>query len=239
MALRNLVRKWLPWHLVRKSAATYARDGLWTIHNADFMSDPAFRRAYSAGRATGSWGDADIEWRAHVALWAASQALHVQGDFIEFGVNRGGLSRAIVEYLDWSSHDRLFYLLDTFEGFDGDHPPSNSKEWFYTDTHEAVLQSFKAFSGIEIVKGSVPGTLSQVPAETIAYAHIDMNSVGPEEGALAWVWPRLSVGGIILLDDYGWRGHEPQKTMHDAFATARNHKVLTLPTGQGLLIRQA
>ena len=38
------------------------------------------------------------------------------GDFVECGVNKGFLSSAIMEYLDWNSLDRGFYLLDTFAG---------------------------------------------------------------------------------------------------------------------------
>lgn len=233
------LRRILPWHVIGKSQATFARDGLWTLHNADFLRDPAFARAYAAGRATGSWGGADIEWRVHVALWAAAQALAVRGDFIEFGVNRGGMSRAIVEYVDWAALGRSFFLLDTFAGFDPAYPASYDKNWQYGDTQALVAATFSAFPRIEIVKGTVPASLERVGSERIAFAHIDMNCVEPEREALEWLWPRLQTGGIILLDDYGWAGHEPQKEAHDRFAAERRHMILSLPTGQGLLVRHA
>ena len=44
-------------------------------------------------------------------------------------------------------------------------------------------------------------------------------------------------GGIILLDDYGWRDHEAQKSGWDEFARDRGVQILTMPTGQGLLIK--
>jgi hypothetical protein len=62
--------------------------------------------------------DYRIHWRAHIALWAAFSARTLEGDFVECGVNRGFMSSAIMEYLDWDSLGKTFYLLDTFAGLD-------------------------------------------------------------------------------------------------------------------------
>jgi predicted O-methyltransferase YrrM len=64
-----------------------------------------------------------------------------------------------------------------------------------------------------------------------------MNCAVPEKAALEYFWPRMAHGGIILLDDYGWRGYENQKRTHDNFAASVGHEVLPLPTGQGLIVR--
>jgi O-methyltransferase len=44
-------------------------------------------------------------------------------------------------------------------------------------------------------------------------------------------------GAIIVLDDYGWRKQINQKIAFDRFADAREVNILSLPTGQGLLIK--
>jgi transposase len=44
-------------------------------------------------------------------------------------------------------------------------------------------------------------------------------------------------GGIIVLDDYGWRKQINQKIAFDRFSELRNVKVLSLPTGQGIIIK--
>ena len=54
----------------------------------------------------------------HVGLWAASHAATIDGDFVECGVNRGVLSSAIMDYLEWDTVGKHFYLLDTFSGID-------------------------------------------------------------------------------------------------------------------------
>ena len=51
------------------------------------------------------------------------------------------------------------------------------------------------------------------------------------------IWDRLTPGGMIVLDDYGFGGHEEQRAAWDAFTAARGARVLALPTGQGLISR--
>ena len=95
----------------------YHQDGLYSIHNHEFMEDADFIRAYSRGlKAAGC--DYNWHWRVHVGLWAAAAAAKLPGDFVECGVNRGFLSSAIMALLDWDAHGRRFYLLDTFSGLD-------------------------------------------------------------------------------------------------------------------------
>jgi predicted O-methyltransferase YrrM len=64
-----------------------------------------------------------------------------------------------------------------------------------------------------------------------------MNNTAPEIAAAEHLWDRLVPGGIIVLDDYGWRKQINQKIAFDRFADARKVNVLSLPTGQGLLIK--
>ncbi|MFZ4594127.1 MAG: hypothetical protein ACOYOF_07715, partial [Verrucomicrobiaceae bacterium] len=67
----------------------YNADGLsvWG-KNLSFMKDERFVRAYDKGKRsghkfTGGPDDLHVEWRVHVALWAAEQASHLPGDFVE------------------------------------------------------------------------------------------------------------------------------------------------------------
>ena len=95
----------------------YNQDGLVTIHNHDFMESPTFKAAYQRGvKAAGT--DYSWHWRVHIGLWAAAMAARLPGDFVECGVNRGFLSSAIMQFLDWDSLGKQFYLLDTFRGID-------------------------------------------------------------------------------------------------------------------------
>jgi hypothetical protein len=52
------------------------------------------------------------------------------------------------------------------------------------------------------------------------------------------LWPKLVPNAFIVLDDYGWTAHHAQQNMWDAFAASKGKMIVTLPTGQGLLITE-
>ncbi|MEY2828640.1 MAG: hypothetical protein RIQ33_498 [Bacteroidota bacterium] len=95
--------------------AKYNYDGIATFHVAHFMDDYRFVRAYSKGKETGSWNKGDIPWRAYVACWAASHVKNIEGDFVECGVYRGGLSRTVIDYINFEElTQKKFYLFDAY-----------------------------------------------------------------------------------------------------------------------------
>lgn len=220
---------------------TYNQDALATRLNCDFMKDPRFQRAYQAGWETGSWCQ-HIHWRIHVACWAAQKGLGLEGDFVECGVNKGGLSRAVMEYVDFRSANRRFYLLDTFCGLRQEYMTATEKQHnvdahIYDECYDAVRRTFADFPGVEIIRGAVPETLTQVKAQKVAFLSIDMNCVQPEIAAAEFFWDKLSSGAVIIFDDYGWPGYIEQKHGVDQFAARKGVGVLSLPTGQGLIIK--
>lgn len=238
--------------LVRTAApAAYAQDGLISVHSHAFMQDPVFAKAYARGvKAIGGTDTYQWHWRIHIGLWAAKVGSLLEGDFVECGVNMGFLSSAIMEYLDWNSLDRDFYLLDTFAGLDerfmSDSERStgarkrnaeNLRRGFYVRGVEGVRANFAQWPRARIVEGSIPETLRLVAARRVAYLHLDMNCAPPEVAALAHFWDRLAVGALVLLDDYAYLGFTAQRLAMDDFARARGVTVCSLPTGQGLIIK--
>jgi O-methyltransferase len=217
---------------------TYMEDGLITRHTADFLHDEKFTAAYAKGKATGSWNGSNPRWRVYTACWAASHAAQLPGDFVECGVNRGGMALSIIEYLNFNSLNKKFFLLDTFEGFPEGAQPARENIGQYKDCYDDVVKTFAPYPGVVIVKGEVPGTLNQVPSEQIAYLSIDMNCAEPEIAVLRELWPRLVPNGIVLLDDYaGGPTHSLQKNAFDCLAREMDFRILTNPTGQGMIIK--
>ncbi len=216
-------------YMLYRARGSYLQDGLITAHNSDFRSDPTFREAYRLGKATGSWGRQDVEWRAYVCCWAAWSVRHKDGDFVECGVNRGGLSRAVMHYVGFASLGKRFWLLDTYEGL-VEHLISEEERQLgilpggYAPCYDEVVQTFAALSGVEIVKGIVPDTLDRVTSDAICYLSLDMNNMAPEIAAAEHFWDKLVSGGIIVLDDYGWRKQINQKIAFDRFAEQRGIK---------------
>lgn len=219
---------------------TYSDGMLITNKNCDFMKDPRFIEAY-----TKAVKQCDIPfafyWNLYITQWAAFHAKQLEGDFVECGVNRGIHAMSTMTYIGFNAlQNRKYYLFDTFCGLDKE--LSSEEEYLaykddYPDCYEFVVDSFKEYPNVVIVRGVVPKTLSQADIRKVAYLHIDMNCVLPELEALKFFWSKLETGGIVILDDYGWRGHEKQKRAEDDFVSSVGAKVLALPTGQGMIIK--
>lgn len=239
------VSPYLPHLMHIADKLTYDRDGLSTIHNADFLSDSKFQRAYSRGVAAHK--DYSIQWRTHVVTWAATTAMRTAGDFIECGVNRGFQSSAAMTYVDWNkTHgSRRFFLMDTFCGLAPEQvsPPEKAVgklEMFkdaYPECYEETKKNFEQFEDVVLIRGTIPNTLSQVDASQIAYMHIDMNCAAPEVAALRHFWDRLAKGAVVVLDDYAYHGYQPQKDAMDELGEELGFSVASLPTGQGLIVK--
>jgi O-methyltransferase len=236
------------YELLPKKGLTFSEDLLYTYHNADFINDTLFIESYNLGKATDKHGvllkNYDIRWRIHVLCWAAYHCTHLEGDFVDCGVNTGIFARSIINYTNFKSTGKKYYLLDTFSGMDPAY--STEKELLrhqeigydrQNQLYEDVKETFKEFN-VEIIKGAVPATLSLVKSKKISFLSIDMNCVLPEIEALNFFWERMASGGMIILDDYGYANStNDQKEAHDKFAKSKGIMILTLPTCQGLIIK--
>jgi hypothetical protein len=233
-----------------KVRGRYSQDGLFTLHSDHFRADPTFRAAYQRGVQASHGVDPDLEWRVHVALWAAQTALRVEGDFVECGVNAGFVSSAIMQGLEWNTIERRFFLVDTFSGpvltqYTREEIQKQRlaiakralEAGAYVTDLERVRANFAEWPQAIILQGAVPEVLGTVDFGKVAFLHIDMNSALPEQWALAFFWDRLSPGAVILFDDYSYFGHECQRDAIDQVAREKKAHILSLPTGQGIIIR--
>jgi hypothetical protein len=243
--VKSLLKRIVPARVRKKiqiaRRSTYCDDGLITSHNSDFLTDPLFVEAYRLGKSTGSWGDSDLEWRAYVACWAANRGKSLDGDFVECGVNRGGLSRTVMHHIGFKDMTcRKFYLLDTFCGFPESlrHLAAKPNLDEYRECYQCAVETFKDFSNVVLIRGQVPETLNRVSSDRLCYLSLDMNCAEPEIAAAEFFWDKLVGGAVILLDDYGYsEAYRRQKQAFDNFAKLRGVQVLLLPTGQGLIVK--
>ena len=228
----------------------YGRDGLYTLHDDRFRQDPGFQRAYARGVKASQGFDPEFEWRIHVALWAASMAVRVPGDFVECGVNAGFVSSAIMEWLNWRSVHKNFYLIDTFTGpifsqySQGeiargrvDLARKTLAAGGYVTDLEHIRANYAEWPNAIVVQGAVPDVLPTLNIPNLAFLHIDLNCAYPERAALEFFWQRLSPGAIVLFDDYTYLGQECQWAAIDEAVGQLSAEVLSLPTGQGLIIK--
>jgi O-methyltransferase len=228
---------------VFQGPVTYQADGVITSNNCDFINEPRFKKAYLAAEATNPWKGFSMPWRVYIVCSLADQVKHLKGDFVECGVNTGAYSRAVIDYINFNSLDKTFYLLDTYQGLvreqvTDEELKAGVGEYLnaYVDVYEQVIETFRPFR-TKVIKGAVPGTLSQCNSNQIAYLSIDMNVVEPEIAAANYFWDKLVSGGVMILDDYGFPAHLAQKKAFDHFAKEKSVSIIYIPTGQAIIFK--
>ena len=163
---------------------------------------------------------------------------NILGDFVECGVWRGGSSLLVALILKQRGvTDRKVVLYDTFSGmpapteFDVDkygrtgfqmmEEYADDVGWCYASL-EDVSSIFKEQDfdfPVEFIEGDVMATLPKQQLSSISLLRLDTDWY--ESTALEYelLYPKLSTGGVLIIDDYGvWAGS--RKATDDYFAEA-------------------
>lgn len=135
----------------------------------------------------------------------------VEGDLIEAGSWRGGASMLMRATLDTLGDERTVQVADSFQGFpeldDADeHGARLSAFEFLSVPEQEVRDSFARLGldrGIEIVPGFFEQTLVGLVGRSWAIVRLDADSYEATRLALDCLYPGLSVGGYLVIDDYG------------------------------------
>jgi O-methyltransferase len=140
----------------------------------------------------------------------------IPGDFIETGVWRGGATifmRAVLKAYDVS--DRFVWVLDSFEGLPAPNEkkyPEDTGDLLHTSRElavslEQVKSNFKKYGllddQVRFLRGWFRDTLPGAPIEKLAVLRLDGDMYESTMDALTNLYPKLSVGGYLIVDDYG------------------------------------
>ena len=185
-------------------------------------------------------------WNLQTVLSAAKQTLQVEGDFVELGVYRGHTTACLADYLEFQTRPKTWFLYDTFDGIPDDQLDEGWAEknqsayrGANTATFEEVSGRFSAFPNIQVIQGRVPEILAEpTTPDKIAFLHMDLNNATAEVAALDVLFDRISPGGMIVFDDYGWTVSHRQRAAEDAWFAKRGLAIQPLPTGQGLFFKR-
>ena len=203
-------------------------------HTRGFLTDPRFVAAVTSEQP--SPNELALAWRTHTLCWAAESCCNVPGDIVECGSYQGYSMAVVLRYLS-GMPGRHMYLYDLFNptggAGEGKRLAAHSADLF-----ERVRARFQRYSNVTVTCGKVPDVLSEIAPQRIAFLHIDMNNAEAERGALDVLFERVSEGGMIVFDDYGWTGYRDQKDAADAFMRQYSLYILELPTGQGLVVKR-
>jgi O-methyltransferase len=175
------------------------QDGLYPLGTLAPWRDETFQKMY---REVKDWTMIN-EIRLY-QLWALSrQGKH--GCVLEVGTWRGGSGALLAA----ATGVRTF-LCDTFSGvvkrsaLDTHYEGGEHADASRADV-EQLLQRLK-LDNAHVIEGVFPDeTGSQIQDVHFRFCHIDVDVYEGTRDVLRWVWPRLLSGGIVVIDDYGFR----------------------------------
>jgi O-methyltransferase len=155
-------------------------------------------------------------------------AAHVPGAFVECGVWRGGSMMIVAQTLSRLGIKQAeLYLYDTYEGMtapseaDVRHDDASAKQRFQQLAADGEKWCYASLSEVErnlagtgypkehmhFVKGAVEETIPGTAPASIALLRLDTDWYESTKHELVHLFPRISPGGILIIDDYGhWKG---------------------------------
>ncbi|MDP3174793.1 MAG: TylF/MycF/NovP-related O-methyltransferase [Phenylobacterium sp.] len=227
------------------NASVYIGEGIATwLKNPAFVSDAKFMALAEEDLAIAPAGVVNWHWNLQTMLWAAQQAKHVPGDYVELGVYKGHTTQFLSRYLDFAAWDKRWWLYDTFEGIPQDQLDRGREHltaaaYGEAFTYEEVRDRFASSPNITVVKGRVPEVFEETCPDQVSLIHIDLNNSSAEVAALDVLYDRLSPGGIIVFDDFGWATSSAQAKAETDWFQRRDLALFPLPTGQAVFVKPA
>ena len=189
----------------------------------------------------------------------------VPGVFVECGVLRGGSVIAMIKTLQQLNFsDREIYLFDTFgdmmiptehdvsasgvSAFDA--PESSVERQIVRNTNQIDFPSLQNVkknvdktgydkSKLKFIVGDVMETIQNNIPDKIALLRLDTDFYDSTKCELEYLFPKLSEGGILIVDDYGrWQG---SRKATDEYIKNNNIKIFLnqiYPSGSVIGIKQ-
>lgn len=173
----------------------------------------------------------------YVLQCLARQATHCPGEFWECGVYKGGTAMLLERVIARSGNGATLRLFDTFEGLpDADAARDFHRRGEFADTSREAVAARVAADFVRIHPGRIPDTFAGLEDRRIAFAHVDVDLYQSVLDCCRFVYPRLSAGGVMVVDDYGLRFCPGARKAVDEYFRDKPEEVLALPTGQALVI---
>jgi O-methyltransferase len=168
-----------------------------------------------------------------------------RGGILEIGVWRGGTGAIMARKAALCGIKEPVYLCDTFTGvvkagsndtrYRGGEHADTSRRLVETLTRETLK-----LTNVEILEGIFPDqTAHQIEGRNPRFrlCHIDVDVYQSAKDVLDWVWGRTGRGGVIVYDDYGFRGCEGiTKIVHEQLGL-RDRLVLHNLNGHAVVIK--
>jgi O-methyltransferase len=173
-------------------------------------------------------------------------------------IGEAGCWRGLSSYLllaardhgvDWFPKPKFLQIFDSFEGLSkpsrddlGHYSEKDMQGRFSCPQHVVFnnLSQDEKFTRFGLAKGWIPNILtdSYAKKEVFSFVHIDVELYKPTYESLKFFWPRLNLGGVIVVDDCGYLSFPGSNKAMTKFCKEQKLNPIYLTTGNGVLIKR-
>ncbi len=242
-----------PWYAFWRLLYAYAYKGReYTVHAPHgyrvltpwFSDDPRteFAQAIDRVRVKGSQlGSTD---RAYMLYQLFTACLGLPGDVAECGVFQGATGHLLAVILSRHGNGRDLHLFNTFQGMPDTASPN--RDWnrpgdFGNVSLADVQRHLAGYPSIRYHVGMMPQTFNEVSSvATYAFVHLDVDIYPSMIECCRWFWPRLSIGGNMVFDDYGFYMYRyAARAAADEYLASVVERAILIPgTGQAFVVKR-
>jgi O-methyltransferase len=178
-------------------------------------------------------------------LWTlVGQVGAIAGDILEVGVWRGGSGCLLAAKARVEGLAATVFLCDTFVGVvkagvqdreytGGEHSDTSAE----TVTRLAVKLGL---DNVRVLGGVFPDeTAQEIESARFRLCHIDVDVYDSARDVFEWCWPRLSIGGVVVFDDFGFHDCEGVTRLVTELAARPDVLFLHNLNGHALLIKRS
>ncbi len=160
------------------------------------------------------------------------------GNVAELGVYKGKFARYINQYFP----DRKLYLFDTFEGFDKRDTTEEKSKNYSTGTQDfsdtsvsSVLKQMPFPANCIPVKGFFPESAKGIN-DSFVLVSLDADLYDPIYAGLNFFFPKLVMGGYILIHDFNNDNYKGARKAVEQFCSEQAINFVPLPDSGGSAI---
>lgn len=156
----------------------------------------------------------------------------IDGAIVECGVWKGHSAHILLSMLLINKQKKSFHIFDSFEGGLSDKVLEDKNQRYnlskkqikaekmsFYSTEEQVKSTLKKFDNVNYYKGWIPARFNEVKDKEFCFIHIDVDLYQPTLDSLNFFYPKLNVGGAIVIDDYGISQFPGARKAVDEFLT--------------------
>jgi O-methyltransferase len=206
---------------------------------APWLADAAFQKVYRQVKRNTL---VDI-WRLYELWTLVSELADIPGSILEVGVWRGGSGALMAARAAAAGIDDPVFLCDTWTGV----VKTGAVDTYYQDGKHAdtsrelveALVGRLSLHNVQLLEGVFPdATAAQIAERRFRLCHIDVDVYQSAHDVFRWAWPRLSPGGVVVFDDYGFPACPGVTQFVDEQRGLSDRLVLHNLNGHGLIVKR-